>query len=537
MKDSSKRNLHYSLYGAPTPDDPGYESALKQAEKNLANNSKLRKKIKDSSKIAYSIAYTQACNGLQFLQDKEIRYFQQEYNSRLWNHGLASMPSSFRVLEGFYEWISNLFMFKIFDEEEHLFSFFDFIDFVTSDCCSNSIDYFIKNVEDNIILSYNILNEVEEITFRTKDSIEYVIGGVSIIKRGNEAYLLLVAGEKTDTANISKERDFKEADYSKSYISPDKSLKREAVKLFGKSDTWKVNLYLRIDLSTKTADLRYIQKDMGDSLETITDDFGMLKASLKDEDFFEYMKSCVDQIENYEAIFEVAYKCLHLPEFFDVYEDSIIHEEHPTQLFGKTLKKSIISSEIQYSHKYFFKTRDVWVLDLINNLNANDFILRQSELKIQKDGYWDQLAPGQIGRGKNGEPIHNRTWVEKTLTWYETVRSKDVIISTSEHISQNSGYIYIMRNPAHALDLFKIGLTTKTVEQRAGQLSATTGSPDKFLIIHRWKANDCIVAEKLIHDRLREYRINPKREFFNIDLEKILPIISSIIEEVNQSKS
>lgn len=534
MKESSKRHLHYYFKGSPTPDDPGYDEAMAKTQRRIDGDPGFKKRMESMRKKAFSIAYTQSLNGLGFIQDDEIRYFQDEFNSRLWEYGFASMPSSFRVLEGFFKWRSDLFMFEIFEEVEHLFSLFDFIDFITSEKCTNSIEYFLDNVEDDLIHSYNILNEIEEITFKTSDSVEYVIGGVSVLKRGNEAYLLLIAGEKNDIDQINKEiTELGEGMLGKSYIKPNETREKGAVTLLGKKDIWKVNLYLRIDLLTKTIDLRYIQKDQGDGFQTITDDLGMLKNSLHNsEELSEFMSNHVKEVEKYEAIFEVAYKCLHLPEYFNYFDANIKEEEHPTKLFPETLQKSPLK-KVSFNHSYFMKTRTVWVLD--NNISgmSNEIILQNTELKVEKSGYWKQLPPGQIGVDKNGSPIHNRSWIEQTLTWYETETPKNVHVNIPGGISQNSGYIYIMRNASHALDIFKIGLTTKTAEERAGQLSATTGAVDKFLVIQRWKVHDCFLAEKLIHNALDKYRVNPKREFFKIEIEEAFPIISSIIKEIN----
>jgi len=535
MKDSSKRNLHFNLFGSPTPDDPGYQEFLNRA-KQVNSDPRFKREMKEKRNKAFSIAYTQASNGLGYLQDKELRYFVQEYNSRVWDHGLASMPSSFRVLEGFYEWVPDLFMFQIFEEVEHMFSVFDFVDYLTSDLNRNDLDYFLKNVEDDLIYSYNILNDINEITFKTKDSLEYVIGGVSILKRKNEAYVMLVAGEKGDTDKITNEfLNGETGTPQKSYIKSDESLKREAVKLFGKKDVWKVNLYTRIDLTTKTVDLRYVQKDMGNMLSTITDDIGMLVSSLDgDKDYSEYISNHVKQIENYDAIFEFAYKCLHLPEYFNMYDDRLTQETHPTQLFSEKLSRSVLPGKIPYNSKLFIKTREVWILDLAMKTDGSKMSLPDSEITIQKEGYWKQLEPDQIGTGKNGEIMHGRTWVSHMLSWYQTQRiPKPVEINVPLVFNEDSGYIYIMRNAAHEVNIFKIGLTTKTVEERAGQLSSTTSSPDKYLIVHRWKVKDVKAAERIIHEKLNDYRINERREFFRISLENALPIIGEVVEMIN----
>ncbi len=534
MKNSLDRRLHYEAFRSITPDEEGYESFMKAFNQRFANNPELSKRTKENYKKAHSIGITQFLNGIGLLQDKELRFFHEEFNVRTWQHGFGALPSSFNVLEGFFKWNPDLFYFELFDEEEHLFSFFDFIDFVTSKNCSDSIEYFINNVYDEVIYSYNILNEVKEITFNTEDSFEYVIGGVSFIKRENEVFMLIVAGELGDTKSISQNLpDMEYRGQGKSYLKPAENRKHEAVKLFNKDDIWKVNIYVRIDLESKTIDSRYIQKDVGDGFSTITDDVGMLIRSIKDVTLLEAtVKQQLENIEKYNAIFEVAYQCLHLPEYFDFYDDQIFTEEHPTSLFNEKLHSTV--GQPKYNKKYFFKTKPVYALDRDYIPKTGSFNIKQSELRIQKDGYWQQLDPGQAGKDKNGNVIHNRTWIEKTLSWYETEKSYQLKVKIPKRVSINSGYIYLLRNAAHQLNIFKIGLTTKTVEERANQLSGT-GSPDNFIIINRWFVQDCFLAEKLIHDKLDTYRINPSREFFKIELEKAIAIISPIIFEVNNN--
>lgn len=536
MDTHTDRQAHFGKYRSPTPDENGYQAFMDYQKQQIENNPQLRKKLAEHFEKASSIALTQSKNGIGMIQDDELRFFHREFNDRVWNHGFGSLPSSFNILEGFFKWNPELFYFELFEEEEHLFSFFDFLDFVTSNDCSNSLNYFNENVQNDLIYSYNILNEVKDITFKTKDSKEYVIGGISLIKRLNEVFMLIISGEIGDVKLLSEKLENTDSgSKTKSYLKPSEDRNRGAVKLFKKEDIWKVNVYLRIDLETKTIDSRYIQKDNGDRFSTITDDIGMFQQSIKDEKILnDLIKKQIEDIEKYEAVFEVAYKCLFLPEYFDFNNSHINCEEHPTALFNETLKSPIFKNRGKYNSNFFHKTKDVWVIDKDFKPITGDFVIKQNELKIQKEGHWKLLEPGQAGKDKNGRIIHNRTWIEKTLSWYETVASKEVKIIIPNITSQNSGFIYLMRNASHDLNLFKIGLTTKTVEERARQLSGTS-SPDKFLIIHRWQVSDCILAEKIIHESLDEFRVNSNREFFKIDIEKAILVISPIIQKVNNN--
>lgn len=534
MKTNRDRQRHFTAFASPTPDDKSYASFEKWSDERI-KNPKLKNESKEKYVQACSIWKTQSLNGIGLLQDSELRFFLDEFNDRTWKYGFGSMPASFNVLEGFYNWNPDLFCFELFDEEEHLISFFDFVDFITSNDCVDSIDYFINNVNDDLIYSYNIINDVRDITFKTTDSKEYVVGGVSFIKRSNEVIMLIIAGELGDTDILTKQLpDISEGIKTKSYLHPGKNRKREAVKLFDRKDIWKVNVYIRIDLDTKTIDSRYIQKDNGDFFSTITDDVGMLLKSISKKHIDEFIKQQLEEIENYNPIFEIAYKCLYLPEYFNFNDSLVVSEEHPTGLINEKIKSKIFKGDVTFSSKYFHKTKDVWVIDKDFKPKSGDFSIKQQELKIQKEGYWQKLEPGQAGKDKNGNVIHNRTWIQQTLSWYETTKSPDLKIGIPVNISPNSGFIYLLRNASHDLDIFKVGLTTKTVEERAKQLSGT-GSPDQFLIIHRWHTVDCVLAERIIHEKLDDYRINTNREFFKLELELAISVISPIIKQINSN--
>lgn len=369
MKNNRERINYFRNHSSPTPDHSHYKALIEYHEKRIQGNSKLKKLIEKASKEATSLRLTQSKNGIGLLQDTELRYFLDEYNSRIWDFGLGSTPSSINVLEGFFLWNADLFYFQLHEEEEHLFSFFDFLDFVTSNDCSNSVDYFTQNAQEDLIYSYNLLNEVTDLTFKTSDSKEYVVGGISLIKRGNEAFILMVAGELADVDQVTGDLEDYEPDQKRRwYIRPDKSRQKEAIGLMDRKDIWKVNIYARIDLESKSIDSRYVQKDEGNRFSTITDDVDMLRKSIPDEKLFtQAMEQNLAEIANYDAIFEIAYKSLHLPEYFDFNDQDIVYEEHPTGLFSEKATYSF-RNKTPYASEHFHTTKDVWVLDKNQNI-------------------------------------------------------------------------------------------------------------------------------------------------------------------------
>jgi len=154
---------------------------------------------------------------------------------------------------------------------------------------------------------------------------------------------------------------------------------------------------------------------------------------------------------------------------------------------------------------------------------------------IETNGFWRKLEPGKVGADKNGNPIHGRTWVSKKLSWMEADEPK-ALIAKKEHkqsvpVGPAPGFIYVMRSPLHAENVFKIGLTKRTTKERANDLSRSTGVPGKIYVMHEWEVGDCISVEKAIHKKLEEYRVDPRREFFEAPLDHIVSVIENNIRE------
>jgi hypothetical protein len=86
--------------------------------------------------------------------------------------------------------------------------------------------------------------------------------------------------------------------------------------------------------------------------------------------------------------------------------------------------------------------------------------------------------------------------------------------------------IYILTNEAMP-GLVKIGLTTgESIESRIAQLSGATGIPLPFECYFAAEVKDCDRLEKTLHQLFSENRINPRREFFKVDPEKVVLAIS-----------
>jgi len=70
----------------------------------------------------------------------------------------------------------------------------------------------------------------------------------------------------------------------------------------------------------------------------------------------------------------------------------------------------------------------------------------------------------------------------------------------------SKGSIYILKNPAfREANMLKIGRTERPVGQRAKKLF-TTGLPDPFDVVYEQDVPECVLAENLVHEELKDYR-------------------------------
>jgi hypothetical protein len=544
MSNHLNRKKEIGFYALPKVGTKEYDDTIERLKKITEANPENDKLIRDRFNTAMTILNAQFENGAGLPQDEEIRYFLNQFNYRTIEHGLRTMPLSFNVLEGFFNYQPAFNFFELLEEEDYLVSFFDYLDFITSPDFKEDPKLILDHFNEGFIYNYNVSNSLDKITFTTEDGDEYVIGGVSILRRENEVLVFMLTGLITDTIVETKKLtplDIKMAP-GKEDIPMPSDRKHEAVALFDDTRYWKTLVYCRIDIDKSTLDTRYVQKDYGTYHGTITDDItGFIDSSGNlNPNYQSIYEKISKEIVTYSPLFELATKCLYLPFYFNKYENDITEEEHPTKLAKAIRRKGFLKKDapIAIPKEYQIKSKTVWCLNRNSSLKSDTIYFGENNFRIERSGYWKTLTPDVTGKDKNGNVIHGKTWVDKMLSWHESDRQtlyatfkKDTVAGV---IKENPGFVYLMRNASHQNDIFKIGLTKISSKERARQLSSTTSSPDKFLVAHEWEVEDCNLAEKLIHEKLSDYRINEKREFFKLDFRIALNAITEVVDSINK---
>jgi hypothetical protein len=88
-------------------------------------------------------------------------------------------------------------------------------------------------------------------------------------------------------------------------------------------------------------------------------------------------------------------------------------------------------------------------------------------------------------------------------------------------------YVYVLANPSMP-EMLKIGYTKNDPEERAVQLSKSTGVPIPFDVVYSYGCFNGERVEKEVHKKLKQKRVRGEREFFYVSLDEAKQVIKEI---------
>lgn len=530
-----KQIARWRLPAEGTSDWVAFRLQAAAAERNPA----YRKYMKESSRASHATHYAMERNGAGLPADSGVREFLSEYNRRTANFGLHYLPASFNIFEAFSEYLPKYGVFVPLKERDHLLSVRRFMDYQAS-LIDESYAYSVSEIEGGVIFNYSFVEDPGEWVFEEGGQ-RFVVCTASLVRHGTELSVMCLGGLQEDlraaTSEIEESHSNVRRDPAKPLLVEDENLRREAVALDARGKFHRLFFGFRVDLEKQRMQTRYILFDDGRSWGIKTDDPVTLdyidRISNADEDKSAWTR----YIEERGGIFSFLLRLAALPKFFSSQAESVVLDKTITsiadetqsssksrRIFGKALRNQVV-----YERK---------VSTLLGSVGDSSAVtLPGLELSVEVDGYWEKLLVGEYGVDRDGERILGRTWVRRTLSKRQATTPRSTVTGALEHpsslsISDDAGYIYVLRNAAHQHDIFKIGLTRRDVAIRASELSRGTGIPDVFLIVQKWLVPDVVYAEKRIHQLLSAHRLKDSREFFKADYPVIRSAVDVVVSEL-----
>jgi len=515
-------------------------------EKIKEKNPELWKKLKQQFDTGRQIVLIQLKNGLERFNEQLLRSYLQEYSTRYLKYGPKSFPTSFNVLEPFFIFNHHNSIIQLIESEESYgISLIDFLDFVTKpDFKLEDIDLY-ENIPEKVIFHFSFTTGFDEINFSNTNGKTFIIGGLSLIRQSNEVSILMQAGEtfdKLEAEEYLSKHNRKSIEKSITKFKKSIGLEidyegdTEVVHFQERDDMWQYSIAALFDLETRHIDIRHVARDENISYNIITDDFNAIftrENSLHEDNLKEYIKNFLNSLSEYDAVFDFAKFCLALPYYVFENEEKLVDVTYNTTL--NSIMKGPVSRR-QYAlvpNKFKIYAKPFYYLESNSQTIIESKELDDTSFKIEKSGYWKRLGIDEEGFDKKGRKIVGKTWVERNDIFYTNPKGVTTANKVKVYNDKNAGYIYVMRQPSHEENIFKVGLTQRSPEERKKELS-NTSSIDNFFVINSFYTKDCIEAEKLIHKKLEKYRLTSRREFFRCDLRIILDTCESIINDINK---
>ena len=221
--------------------------------------------------------------------------------------------------------------------------------------------------------------------------------------------------------------------------------------------------------------------------------------------------------------------------------------------FGMAPPKSSTQESRVSACETFLKTLNSENLQFPNDdLLASMSVVKGMFNRVVKEDQWDWFSvSGQLGYPSRrissviaGEiaSLREATKSHETAK-FQTARINLLRLPTRRCLSvflrraeisdePDAGWIYILSTREFP-DLLKIGMTTRSVEERAKEINGATGVAIPFGVRRCWRVTTPVVAERKVHIALREFRLRGDREFFRLSFVDACKEIESVIRDCN----
>jgi hypothetical protein len=482
-----------------------------------------------------------------------------------------TMPLSFNDTEGFFAFADQPAPHMLLrPEKDHLFSFGDFLDFATDPArLEPEMTDRLSALPEGVIHSFTPIGDIHDTAFLHSDSQRFVTAGFTLVRHGAEVNWLMLGGSVCDLAHATEKLrangfQMEGRPPEKRFIDVAPTLELRAEPLGNADDVWKTLFAGRFNLKTRRFDSRAVFVDHGNHYDVVSDDpmvFGKDSVEALTGDERRKMDTFAQRLAGFALQFEIVSTCLLLPAYF-AHRITLVRETvRPTALANADqATRRAVAAEPESARP---QVRRVAALEIIDANHAPRVrAYSRPSFKVEVEGFWRRLGPGQIGRDQFGNQIAGRTWVKGHMRWRDlperqstiyvkstlaSARARAAALAASDSAvtavgetlpdlpaedhaeeAQAGACLYVMRCPLMDEDVYKIGWTSKHPRDRADELSRATGVPLAFVVVESWQTDEPRLVEAMAHEALSAFRVNARREFFRVPFEEIRKRITTV---------
>lgn len=510
------------------PDEDSLEGA--HLKKMMERDIEFQLRLKKFGELIPKFLVARSEDGSNLPLSNQLRYYIEEFANRIFTAGFDSMPTSFVVMQSFTKVDREFLLFDLLPEIEHLLSLREYLRWYEA-TPPLSLSALSDVLKEDWIYSFEFLGDPLEIELQT--GITSIVTGIALVRQAHEVSCMLLGGQKP--LFISREaaghvvKDSEIFPGRESLFEKENKYNYEDAFLPGSPEFGKALMFTRFDLNSQTFGSRFVHLDFGKGFHVITDDQSVFD-DIPLEAQLSHLERSKHDLKLYDKLYSTLSSCLFLP-IFCLEKQAGVQKIEVTTKLGVDYKKLRAIRRLLGTRSM----QGVRTLHLYPNIGEStvkaSISVRPPKLQSRRDGYWKIIDPLQLGVGPDGNRVVGRTWVTRQETWLAGSPEAVVINAMRKRIGPDVGQIYLQRSPGLAVGLYKIGLTRRTSDERATELSASTSAPLPFEVLAEWEVSNCSQVEHEIHNRLDAFRVNPKREFFAADLRIIFSTIQTVVQE------
>lgn len=526
---------------------------------------KQRSLRKGQAKIAKAYNYKMKKlyeGGANWSVDKLVREMAMEYTHRYASGGRSIQPSHFQFFEPFLhiKLIQQVAPYATIERENnHIFHLRDFLDYVTSEKSDGFEIRSLVEFPKDEIFHFSVNGNINDISFSNSDNRDMIISGFSMIRRNSSIHWYLVAGEtfSKDDWFIAEEDQITSDNAITFNPLKEKMLEKatqkngnyfgQRVALDGIDNTQRIIIAGEFDLFDMKHVSRCLLSEYEHCFSSHTDNLDIL-SDIPQFDIENFLSASEEKFQSCAALWSIAESFFQLPAYFN---KSLALNRNTAGLLKKRISKKKGGKGIASNYTII---QSLNPKSLNANLTIEEIVL--PHYKIEVEGHWRIIGWDQLGTDRHGNPISGKTWIpsktklkrsngDNIIYVKDTLASAEIKIegvledikqiSEIESSDDSQGELYIMRSPSMEENIFKVGFTTKTSEERAKQLSSSTGVAKPFTVLKKWKFKDAQKLETDVHIGLLAYRIEDSREFFKVEQDVIEKVIELSLLRHNRS--
>jgi hypothetical protein len=371
---------------------------------------------------ALAIINAQDKGGAGLLADENLRYFQRDYTNRVISYGRNSLPTSFEVLDAFFEHRKTLPGFFLLPEKDYIFSFSDFLDFVTDSTAPITDIQHLQGFEPGVIYHATSKDSPGDLLLETRGTSAYGVRAASLVRRGDYLTVMLCLAEQLpDDKREELARSIEGATPNPLKLELNKKIlaSKMTPALIPGTELLTTVAMVRFDLNSGQIQSRCLLRDMTESFRVWTDVVNTVGYSgLKAEDpVFENM---VAELDESDAIWEVAKTMTLLPAYLGAKIAYVRNDQKQTALGVAASASAKVRRDLANKapqDRVLFKTiAAIEAPPSVRSQHMEGRSYSPPTFQVPVAGYWRVYNdPNRGGHDEQGNPIVGKTWVKSHL--------------------------------------------------------------------------------------------------------------------------